>query len=552
MNLKGHIHRNTGWVLLGCLAAVCTQAVATTSMTESRVMDIQPKEIKIARDRMASYGATLRLPEFSDAEEREILGLIEDETRFYISISRPVQVYEANWENVGQEDGFNIWQLHIHSPQAFGLQVDFSEFGLQEGMSVKVYGTSDSQMPNIGEYTRDLGYQGHFTSILIPGDTIVVEAWMPIGSGVTAATFPFKIKRIYHQFRDGPNNVRGVKSFSLSEQQAHNNCPILDGRCNYPNAQVQPWRSAGQMISGGAACSGSLINPRQSLPAGSALFLTAYHCIENAQTDPEMARGTVVNATFRFGASPCAPSNGPIATAGRARFIAGSTRGDYALLQVENITRTGSDPGPALAGYTTQRLSAGVLQLFHHSAALATQQYTRSEITGFSTLVAIGEDSGSGRSDTFNFCGSSSGCSHYDLHSIEGGTRGGSSGGGWFLDTDGTGREFALNAVNTHGSDAVCTQRASLFSKIYEDGRVECALSHGGSYVTAGNTADGQQCNDRARPSYTTGGSSGGGGGGGSGAVSVAELIALIVLSGLAMIATMRRRKALSGERGVH
>ncbi len=449
---------------------------------KSQAVEPQVKEIKIAG--AATHDNPLRLPRFSEQEEQEILKLIEDKTRFYTSIPREANVGTNHWENVGREDGFDIWQLHIHSPEAFGLQVDFSEFALQETMLVKVYGTSDSEMPFIGEYTSARGYEGNFTSISVPGDTAVVEAWMPIGSGA-AADFPFKVRRIYHQFRDRANNVRGVKSFSLSEKQNYPTCPLLDGRCHYPGVRLQPWRATVQILADGSACSGTLINSQDSssFPPDSALLLTAYHCIDN-MADPEAARGTRVNATFSIGSSPCAsPPNRPTAAASGARFIAANRQGDYALLLVENIIGDG-----VLLGWRPGRLPVGAsLQIFHHGVGVSTQQYAESKVTGFSLHSGTG---------AFRDCGNSSGCSHYSLHLAEGGTRGGSSGGGYFV--RGSDGEFFLNAVLTHGNRRTCTNKASLLQKISEDGRVLCALSAGGY----GYARRGQQCADSARPSY--------------------------------------------------
>ncbi len=519
------IYHTNRWLLFGCLVISCAPAFAEVSgQMESQAMEYQAEEIKIAG--AAAHGNPLRLPRFSEQEEQEILKLIEDKTRFFISIPREANVGANHWENVGREDGFDIWQLHIYSPDAFSLQVDFSEFALQESMMVKVYGTSDSQMPYIGEYTSARGYEGNFTSISVPGDTVVVEAWMPAGSGVVA-DFPFKVRRIYHQFRDSANNVRGVESFSLSNEQSHSTCPLIDGRCNYQGQRFQPWRATVQMRAGGYSCSGALINSRGSFPAGSALVLTAYHCIDNL-AGPEAARGTRINATFDIGSSPCAPGDTSIAVASGARFVAANAQGDYALLLVENIVAT--DRIVFMGWSATRQPVRSVLDIFHHGESISTQQYARSEVTGF--LRSEGRTTSAGT--LFSDCGNSPGCSHYDLHSVEGGIREGSSGGGYFINDNGT---FRLNAVATHGNRATCTQSASLFQKIYEDGRVRCALGGGGyGYISQG------QCDDSRRPSYAVDEVVASGGGGGGGAISLTELLALF---GLVAIVAMRRRESL-------
>lgn len=503
--------------LFAYLVVVSTQALAGASSMEGRAMEFQSDEIRTGSGMMEEYGAAgtrpLSLPEFSDAEESEILGLIQDERRFYTGIRRAAPVADGNWASVGEEDGFVVWQLHIHSPHALSLQIDFSEFRLPEGWSVKVYGADGGEAPYIGEYTgRGPIAMGDFSSLAIPGDTVVVEAWVPENMNAAPADFPFSITHVWHQFRDDTNNIRGVKSFRRSDAQPHGNCPLDNvdrDRCTFEGSTFQPWRSVGRMTVQGASCSGTLLNNRMG--DGLALFLTAYHCIENV-VNAEAAAGTPVNASFVFGESSCAPGGRAIGAAGAARFIAGNVRGDYALLYIPTVA---SSDDLVLLGWNPAVLRAGnTLDVFHHALSME-QQYLRSEITGFEALQA-----GPGnRVGTIFFSCSGADCSHYDLHSVLGGAGPGSSGGGWFT------REHALNAVLTHADGDTCTQSGSLFNKIYGDGRVRCALEEGSAYVV-----DGSACPDSARPTYlaVSGGGGGGGGGGGTGPWLIALLAAFL------------------------
>ncbi len=55
--------------------------------------------------------------------------------------------------------------------------------------------------------------------------------------------------------------------------------------------------------------------------------------------------------------------------------------------------------------------------------------------------------------------------------------------------------------VLTHFDNDSCTTRVSRFRKIFEDGRVACALEHGDAYYPDGDSG----CDDSGRPAYSRG-----------------------------------------------
>ena len=537
---------------LGCLVLAlgvgvcglffCTYALAATQI-QTETIDLPYSEVENGSDMMATYNSenTLALPGFNKDEEQDIIERIGDNTRFYVSIPRSVEPRQNNWEEVGQKNGYSIWQLHIHSPEALGLQVDFSEVDIPSEMSVKVYG-KEYEMPYISEYTANkLDAAKDFSSLLIPGDTIVVEVWIPSDSNKTPTTNPppFKIERIHHQFRDSKDNVRGVAN--LYQRQSHSNCPIENVRCDFGNTEIQPWRSVGRIVVGGVQCSGTLIaNGRGENTLY--LFLTAYHCVSRV-VGAEASRGTRVSASFIFGQSSCAAPNSSIGAASGARFIAANEQGDYALLHIPIANIVGvQGERVVLLGLNAFQLNGGTLDMLHHSEG-APQNYVRSEIRGI-TYADGARDQNS--ISLFSSCRGPN-CTHYSLHSIIGGTSGGSSGGGWFRQA---GRGYSLFAVQTNGDRDTCTQQASLFSKIFEDDRVRCAVTEGQAYVSDGNVANGGRCLDRGRPLYSldpnarrpdtnTSVSSGGGG-----ATNTSTLLILMLVAGCALI--LRRRKFTS------
>jgi hypothetical protein len=479
-------------------------------------------------------GATLELPELSEDEERKIVGLIKDELKNYTGISRAIQVDDENWAQVGEKNGFAIWQLHIHSPGSLGLQVWFSFFDLVGDMRVKTYGLDSDSVSSVGEYKgRGNNDTGRFWSMHVPDSTIVVEVWVPPGSSINSpADFPFFITHINHHFRNDKGETQTLRNFSSATSQSHGNCPTDNNRCKFTDG-VPRWAGAARMIytappsAGGKRqnCSANLLSNGGSLDRAGYVFLTAYHCIEDG-THPEMRVGTSLNATFHTGDSVCAP--GLSATWEGAKFIAGNEQGDYALLWVEDEPKvSGGDIPIYYFGSTGEIFGTGItLGALHHGdpgGAGLIQDWAQVSITGHQLRVGID----SMENSIFDSC-SGGDCSHYRTHSELGGLTRGSSGAA--LMTFFAGEDTLVNAVVTQGSQ--CSVWGSMFNKIVEDGRVACTLDNGTDYLTAPAT-----CSDDDRPCYGSGcGSSTGG--------AVDPLTLLLLAAGGFLGSRLYRRKS--------
>ena len=507
-----------------CIFSLAPVVSADTAGMEGREVRVPSVEVQHARDLVPNYpeGARLELPELSEDEERKIVGLIREKTRSYVSISRPVGVAESNWRRVGSKGGHSIWQLHVRSPGALETKVWFSGFDLDAGMSVKVYGV-DTSAGVVGEYTgRGLMEMTDFWSLSVRGDTAVVEFWVPSPShdALEPADFPFRIPSLDHRFRDEAGDIPPLKYHSMAAPQSHTSCLFENDLCVFPDGVERPRGVAGIIYTpppgqgSGGQCTAGLINagppPSASTPKG-VYLLTAYHCIEGG-THPEMRRGTLLNLGIAIGVSPCVPEDQRITGQG-AQFIAGHRRGDYALLwiDIDNLASQTTSPYVILLGWSSQPLPTGSLIETLHHADGTDQNYAQVRITGLSHLEAF---LGQGV-DSFVSCVNPAGCSHYGIHVEQGGLESGASGSTlWVRD------ETRIVGVYTHGLDA-CTGFASRMTKIYEDGRVRCALEHGDAYHPDGTSG----CNDDARPAYSN--RRGGGGGGGGGAMDVAWLALL-------------------------
>ncbi len=488
---------------------------------------MQPRQIQHARDLAANYppDAVLELPELNQAEEEKVVRLIGDQSRFHTSISRQVGVSPNNWHKVGQRNGFSIWQLHIRSREAKGIRVWFSEFELYDGMLAKVYGPEDHSF--IHEYVGGGLFDAtRFWSLLIPGNTLIVEIWTPSSSILSPVDFPLKIRWLNHHFRSDTDGIQPLQKYSAGSAQSHSSCPFRNKQCVLAPGGVDLTRGVARITytpppgrgSGGQCTAGLLASRGSGESTGDGFYLmTAYHCIKEG-SHPEMAKGTIIaGIDIAIGDSACIPAEEIISGQG-ARFIAGHETGDYALLWVERSDLAAATTSTYLAlGWDTRLQPNGSrLEMLHHGEG-TDQNYALVQIEGIWHAADIMPDS-----TTFESCvqRDNFGCSHYALHLEQGGFRPGSSGTpAWTPDTK------LVTGIYTHRAENTCDGFASRFTKVFEDGRVNCAL----------NVVDKTNCDDAGRPFYSNRSparnSGSGSGGGAMGIAWLALLAGAVMLS---------------------
>ena len=477
----------------------------------------QPAVVESAREMMWLYpsSATLVLPRLNDQEEQEIANLIQDKRRAYVTIKRDVSVATSNWKLVGSKKTFNIWQLHIKSPNALGMQAFFYKAVLPPELKIKIYSGQKGVTSHIDEYLGDTSTDPqNFWVTRVPGDTIVIEVWISQDSNLKPNTFPFEIKSINHYFRD----VNGdLPSHSLhSEQQAQQAqqgeqaqqlqqtvCSVSNNTCNFGDdtnvhraiANMLYTDSQGQT----SRCTGSFLNNGNTTTNTELYFLTAFHCIypgfsQNTQ------RGSDVDAQIYNSRSSCSlnsASESDQLVGNDVKFIAASEAADWALLWVNKSTLQRADGSlfgaisPTLLGWTSGRLADGsTLETLHHARSTL-QNYAQFEFTAIANARAI--DYEDRARSFFDSCQNIAGCTHYGITARTGGILGGASGSLLWNP------RYQVRAVLTHGQDNQCVGYASRFDKIYEDGRVSCALDQGNGYYPQ-NTSN---CDDAARPAYS-------------------------------------------------
>ncbi len=486
------------------------------------------------------------LPPFSRDEEKKIRALVANKRRYYTGFGRDLSLAAQNWFLVERRDGFDVWQAHVYSPSALHVTAHLSGFGLGEGAFVNVY-SLDSRDEYMGTYSgRGPEGNGRFISNIVLGDTIVFEFWSPTESDLTPAGFPFSIDSITHTFRDKDGRLHGLSSDGERRPVQHvadnSSCPVNVSRCadygmtvgSAVARYIVTAPGGEQVLCTGALLSSAAANSRR-------LFMTAWHCVEDTVVDSE-AGSIPVNAMFTFGDDTCDLQT---ATARGTRFVAGNRRGDWALLRLDQ-TPSG-DFAPGTLGFLSNRVATGSsIWGIHHATGQDQQRYYEGLVASYSFLENPSVTCSDGSPDCaeFNTFCEGTGCSHYEVDITEGGLTGGASGSPAFVDVQGAMPGFTGLTTHADPDPGTCHPSISIFEKMYEDGRVEGALTYGDDYFTSTGTA--ANFDDRARPvyAYSDGGSDSSGGGSSSGSSggggSATGYTTLLILAGLLLLASFK------------
>jgi lysyl endopeptidase len=182
------------------------------------------------------------------------------------------------WENLS--DGSKVWRIAIHSRGAHSLNIIFSKYNLEEGVSVFVYNPSVTH--TLGAFTKNNNHRsGSMAVSPVRGDKIIVE--MQTLKGVENYG-DLVIGMLSHDFTGILDNKDG--RFGLSgDCNLDINCPLGN-----------PWQYekngvARIVINGSRLCTGVLVN--NSANDGTPYFLTANHCIKDSTE--------AANTVFIFG-----------------------------------------------------------------------------------------------------------------------------------------------------------------------------------------------------------------------------------------------------------
>lgn len=168
-------------------------------------------------------------------------------------------------------NGGKIWQVVITCENALTVNLTLDRVVIPEGNELYIYNPDKSFV--LGKFTAYHLYEGNLGAELIPGNTAVVEYYIP--SQNVGKTASLNIKTVTHGYRTA-QEFEAAKAFAGSGSCNMNvNCPDGTPWVNQRNGVVM-------LVSGSNGfCTGSLIN--NTMNDGKPYVLTANHCYNSGE-----------------------------------------------------------------------------------------------------------------------------------------------------------------------------------------------------------------------------------------------------------------------------
>ncbi len=206
-------------------------------------------------------------PDISALQAEDVLNDIKGEAPWRFGYNNYT---ELNLKNAGTWietlNDSKIWRVVLSCEEALTVNLTFTETEIPEGNELYVYNPEKDFI--LGSFNQNHIYQGELGTELLPGNTVIVEYFIPQGN-------PFgsiNINTVTHGYRTAIEFAE--KAFGSSGSCNMNvNCPDGDSWQNEKNSVVM-------LVSGGGGfCTGALIN--NTLNDGTPYVLTANHCYSN-------------------------------------------------------------------------------------------------------------------------------------------------------------------------------------------------------------------------------------------------------------------------------
>lgn len=251
----------------------------------------------------------------------------------------------GTWTNLN--DGGRIWRLKIHSPNAYSINLIYSDFYIPEGATFHIYNKANSQV--IGAFTsKNNRPNGKFATGIVKGDICTLEYYEPKseeGKGI------INISKVIHAYKDIFS--KAVNSFGSSGSCNNNiNCP--EG-----NDWQDEKRSVAMILTSNNSriCTGALINNAQqnSIP----YFLTANHCFSSI--------GDTENWIFMFNyeSANCTNTDGSInQTISGCSVKARNSDSDFLLVRLSS--KPPESYNVYLAGWSRENINSSSSVGIHH------------------------------------------------------------------------------------------------------------------------------------------------------------------------------------------
>ena len=168
-------------------------------------------------------------------------------------------------------NGGKIWRVRVTCENALTVNLTFANVAIPEGNELYVYNPKKDFI--LGKFTSYHLYEGELGTELIPGNSAIVEYYIPAQNAQIPAHLT--ITKVTHGYRTAAEFVE--KAFGSS-----GSCN-LNANCPEGAAWVNQRNSAVMLVSGSSGfCSGALIN--NTLNDGKPYVLTADHCYSNPAT----------------------------------------------------------------------------------------------------------------------------------------------------------------------------------------------------------------------------------------------------------------------------
>jgi lysyl endopeptidase len=213
-------------------------------------------------------------------------------------------------------EGDRVWRLRVSAPGALSVGFEFAEWELPEGSSLWLY--DDAGTTAYGAYgAHNNKADGRMATMPFPGDAVVLEYVEPAEFVGRAR---LTVESVVHGYRDVLGHMAEEdKSGSYAGSGGCN----IDVNCPQGADWQDEKRAVCRTLSGGALCSGALIN--NSSNDGTQYLLTANHC------------GSMNGAIFLFNYERNGCSSGSInpgQSVQGSTLMAASSSSDYRLVRV--------------------------------------------------------------------------------------------------------------------------------------------------------------------------------------------------------------------------
>lgn len=233
-------------------------------------------------------------------------------------------------------DGTRVWRFKIHSPGAFTIGLEFDDFKIPSGAYCTMY--DEDLRVFYGAYGA-VNNQPNEELLFepFPGDTVVFEYVQP--AGVRGEPM-LNLGTVIYDYRDVDNiQLDQLLGASGGTAPAPGGCGSIDVNCPEGDAWELQKRAVVRTLSGGALCSGALINNTNN--DGTAYVLTADHC----------GQGTNTSFRFNYERSGCGSGSSPTNQNMSGCTVLTSTSSfDSRLLLLNNTIPSNYDP--YFAGWT--------------------------------------------------------------------------------------------------------------------------------------------------------------------------------------------------------